>query len=111
MKLATYVHNGDESWGFVLPNPCDEGKDWIFNPKKAEELLLQKYIDTTKNKLKNNFWQRLFTNSKINRATNFAIESSIIKNTPESINKFQNRLEKEFATTPLNKRKYTSKIL
>lgn len=39
MKLATYIHNGIESWGYVLPNPHDEGKDWIFNPAKTEAMI------------------------------------------------------------------------
>ncbi len=39
MKLATYIHNEVESWGFILPNPLDEGKDYIFNPKKAEDFM------------------------------------------------------------------------
>jgi len=69
------------------------------NPQKAEELLLQKYIDTTKNKLKSSFWQRLLTNFKIKRATNFATECNIIKNTPEEINKYKNGLKKEFLQT------------
>ena len=39
MKLSTYVYEGNQSWGFVLPNPHDEGKDWIFNPAKVERYI------------------------------------------------------------------------
>jgi len=56
-------------------------------------------VDTTKNKLKSSFWQRLLTNFKIKRATNFATECNIIKNTPEEINKYKNGLKKEFLQT------------
>ncbi len=41
MKLATYEYQGKESWGYVLPNPFDEGKEYIFNPTKAEDLMRQ----------------------------------------------------------------------
>ena len=39
MKLSTYVYEGNQSWGFVLPNPHDEGKDWIFNPALVERYI------------------------------------------------------------------------
>lgn len=38
MKLATYMYEGMENWGFVLTNPQD-GKEWIYNPGKVQAIL------------------------------------------------------------------------
>ena len=34
MKLATFVKDGKQSWGFVIVNPTD-GKEWVYEPAKV----------------------------------------------------------------------------
>ena len=34
MKLATFVKDGKQSWGFVIVNPTD-GREWVFEPEKV----------------------------------------------------------------------------
>ena len=34
MKLATFVKDGKQSWGFVIVNPTD-GKEWVYEPGKV----------------------------------------------------------------------------
>lgn len=36
MRLATYERGEEELWGLVVKDPFD-GKDWVFNPARAEE--------------------------------------------------------------------------